>query len=32
MNVAAGPLGAQAPADSGLAVLCGVSAYYTKSG
>ena len=28
MNVAAGPLGAQAPADSGLAALCGVSAYY----
>ena len=28
MNVAAGPLGAQAPADSGLVALCGVSAYY----
>ena len=28
MNLAAGPLGAQAPADSGLVALCGVSAYY----
>ena len=28
MNVAAGPLGAQAQADSGLMALCGVSAYY----
>ncbi len=28
MNLAAGPLGAQTPADSGLIALCGVSAYY----
>jgi ATP-binding cassette, subfamily B, bacterial HlyB/CyaB len=28
MNVAAGPVNAQAPVDSGLQALCGVSAYY----
>src|SRR5262249_58516927 len=28
MNLAAGPLATPAPADSGLAALCGISAYY----
>ena len=28
MNLAAGPMGAQAPANSGLTALCGISAYY----